>query len=80
MGFENGPDEEGDTSSGYKVRFDCKEVADFVDWEPDGRKRSKPKEEEGDIVASVCTLRWEGIGKIVVARPDGTEHQRNALT
>lgn len=56
MGFENGPDEEGDTSSGYKVRFDCKEMADLVDRKPDCRKRSKPKEEKGDIVASVRTL------------------------
>lgn len=80
MGFEDSPDEEGETSSGYKVCFDSKQVADFVDWEPDRRKRSEPKEEKGDIVASVRTLRWEGVGKIFVAGPDRAEHQRNALT
>ena len=56
MSFKDSPYEEGDTCSGCKVCLDCKKVADLVDWEPDGRKREEPKQEEGDIVAGVRTL------------------------
>lgn len=79
MSFEDRPDEEGKTSSRYKVRLDGEEMADLVDWKPDGRKREEPEEEEGDIVTGICTLRWEGVGKVLVAGPDRTQHQSNAF-
>lgn len=41
------PDKEGDTSSGHKVGFDRKQMADLLDGEPDGWQRPQPKEEEG---------------------------------
>lgn len=41
-----GPDEEGNPSSGYEIRFDGEEMTDLVDGEPDGRQRAEPEEKE----------------------------------
>lgn len=49
-GADDGPDEEGDAGAGDEVSFYCEQVTDLVHWEPDGRERDKPEDEEADPV------------------------------
>jgi len=46
FGTNDRPNEIRYASTRDKVGLDGKEVTDLVDWEPDGRKRSGPEEEE----------------------------------
>ena len=78
---DNGPDEEGDTSSRCYDRLDREKMADLVDREPQCRQRAQPEEEEADEVASVGTRRLgqRVLGStqlvLVPAGPDTTDHK-----
>lgn len=77
---DEGPDEECETGGWDDIGFDGEEVADFVDGWVDGWERDEPEEEEGEEVASIGAGRGgEAIGKAVVLRPDGGDHEGHAL-
>lgn len=50
---DDGPNEEGDASWRHEVSFDSKEMANFVDWEPDGRQTAQPEKKEADKIHGV---------------------------
>lgn len=50
-GTDDGPDEECDASDGHDVGLDGKEVADFVDGEPNCGEGADPEDEERDPVS-----------------------------
>lgn len=75
-GADDGPDEKGNPGTGDEVSLDSEEVTDLVHWEPDGRERDEPKDEEADPVrrcsASVLGKRvWDGVSvlRYIVSAP-----------
>lgn len=55
-------------------------MANLVNREPEGGERTEPEEEKTDKIHCVdAGARWEGIGQVCVAGPDGSDHQRHAF-
>lgn len=52
-GTNDGPDEEGNAGGRDKIGFDGEEMADLVNWEPDGGERAEPEDEERRIPGRV---------------------------
>jgi hypothetical protein len=48
---DDAPDEKGDTRRGRNYCLDREQMPDFVDWEPDRRKRDEPEQEKAHEVA-----------------------------
>ena len=81
MGLGDSPDEVGHTGAGHIVCFDGEEMANFMDRKPDSWKTAEPKQEETDKVPSISTRAVrQTIWYVVVARPDGADHECNALS
>ena len=81
MSFDDGPNEECNACSWDYVGLDCEKMPDLVNWEPDCRQAEKPEEEEAKIIASIrARASRHGVLQIVVLWPDGSEHERDALS
>ena len=78
-GFDDSPDHEENAGNGYGVRFDCEQMANLVDGEPDRRQRKEPEEEETKEILCFGSRTWNTIGKVIDTGGNCTEHDEDAL-
>lgn len=81
MCLGDSPYEICDAGAGHIVCFNGEEMTDFMDWKPDSWQTTEPKEEETEKVPCIRTRTIrETVWEIVVAGPDGTDHESNTLS
>lgn len=76
------PSEEGETSDGDDIGFNCEEMADLVDWEPDRGKGNKPEDEEGgeiNFVGAGAGGHSGGLTVDIPAGPNGFDHELDTV-
>lgn len=81
FGFDDGPDKKREAADGHEDCFDGEEMTDLMHGEPDGGEAAEPEEEETEEIpgGGVGTGR-QGIGEVLIFGPDGSDHERDALS
>ena len=81
VGSDDGPNEECYSCHGNEEGFDREQMADLMDWEPDGWQTAKPEEEEADKVHGICPgALGHAVGHVFVFGPDGSDHESDTFT
>lgn len=76
----DGPPKESDCAHWGEIRLDGEDVSNFVYGEPQRGEHREPEEEEAhELLRRDSCTRWDAIRDVLPSRPDGLDHQIDAL-